>query len=427
MQTTNPNITSDAVRGPLAFLITALVFLCLSAAWLALNPELLLDPKISPQSTAWIYLAVYGFALTGVFGLVYRSVPIVFGMPLYSPQFVMLHLVFHILGLLVLIPTAFQETGTMGVMGQTFIACGAVTFIVNVAASFKREDRPDASAAFIAASMLWLAVMLVVGIPFAQNPFIGFFSHSAWTPATLVLCIGGVVLNAILGLALRISALRLGSKVERTNTPWFALALVNSGAAWLFAAIAFGPPYFAIFCAVVYLLGVFVYLARFTSILQNRVQEDLDWDTKILVTALWMIPVGVSMFGLAVWSRQQQADSPLQLEAATILAAILGACVPGLIALFYQISSLIRDDERGPEAPLDVRLSSQILLAAFFNYATGVLMIIPGAWLGIEKMVGLGTLFLTVGAIGFLGNFLYMLRGKSLELQVRRPGADAGR
>jgi len=413
MQTTNPNIPSDAVRGPLAFLITSLVFLCLSAAWLALNPELLMDPKISPQSTAWIYLSVYGFALTGVFGLVYRSVPIVFGMPLYSPQFVMLHLVFHIVGLLILIPTAFQEAATMGIMGQTFIACGAVTFIVNVASSFKREDRPDASAAFIATAMLWLGIMLVVGVPFAQNPFIGFFSTSAWTPATIVLCLGGVVINAILGLALRITALRLGSTPERTNTPWFALALVNSGAAWVFAATAFGPPNFAIFCAAIYLVGVLIYLARFTAILQNRDQESLDWDTKILTTALWMIPVCTAMFALAVWNRHIQKDASLQLEAATLLAAILGTCVPGLVALFYQISSLIRSDERGPDAPLDVRLSSQILLAAFFNYAVGVLMIIPGAWLGIEKMLALGTLFLTVGAIGFLGNFLYMLRGKS--------------
>ena len=79
METTNPNVPTDAVKGPLAFIIASLVFLCLSAAWMALNPSLLSDPKISPESSAWVYLAVYGFAVSGFYGLVYRSVPIVLG------------------------------------------------------------------------------------------------------------------------------------------------------------------------------------------------------------------------------------------------------------------------------------------------------------------------------------------------------------
>ena len=190
---------------------------------------------------------------------------------------------------------------------------------------------------------------------------------------------------------------------------------MNSGAAWLFAATAFGPPAFVLFCAALYLSGVLVYIARFTSILQQREGAGLEWDSKILYTALWMIPVCVVLFGFAVWTRHFQNAPSAQLEASVLLAVILGACVPGLVALYYQTASLIRDDARGESAPLDVRLSAQILLAAFFNYAVGVLMLIPGAWLGIEKMLGLGTLFLAVGSCGFLFNFLYMLRPKSPE------------
>jgi hypothetical protein len=420
----NPVARADASKGPLAFMIASLVFLCLSTAWLAMNPALLTDPKIAPESVAWVYLAVYGFALTGVFGLVYRSVPLLFGVPLFSAQFVILHLAFHLLGLLILIPTAFAPDSQLGVMGQTFLACGAVTFIVNIAGSFKREDRPDASAAFVATAMLWLGIMIVVGVPFAKNPVVGFFENSQWGPATLVLCIAGVVLNAIFGLALRITGLRIGTQANRTITPWFALALLNSGAAWLFAATAFGPPAFVLFCAALYLAGSLVYLVRFTAILQQREDESLEWDSKILYTGLWMVPLCAFMFGLAVWTRGfQNAPSP-QLDASTLLAAVLGACVPGLIALFYQTSALVRNDERGEDAPLAVRLSSQILLAGFFNYAVGVLLLIPGAWLGIEKMLGLGTLFLVVGSLGFLFNFLHMLRPKD-AVRPERAGQIA--
>jgi len=405
MKTPEKNV--PAGNGPLAFLIASLVLLCLSAAWLAFRPALLLTPKISPESTAWLYGAIYGFALTGVYGLVYRSAPLVFNAPLYSPQFVVFHFIFHLVGLLILIPAAFYPESQLGVTGQTFLACGAATFIVNIAGTFKQEGRPDVPATFIAISMLWLGIMLVVGIPFTKHPLIGFFANSAWGAATLALCIAGVVLNTILGLALRLTPLRLGGKIERAGPPWFALALVNSGAAWLFAATAFGPAPFILLCATLYLAGVMVYLTCFTSILQHREEPVFEWDSKILATALWMIPVCVILFGFAVWTRSSQS------EAATFLAVILGACVPGLAALFYQTASLLRDDERGGDAPLTVRLSAQVLLASFFNYAVGVLMLIPGIWLGIEKMLGLGSLFLTVGAIGFLCNFLHMSRPKS--------------
>lgn len=425
MENTNPNVAADAQKGPLAFLIASLVFLCLSAVWLAWNPTLLMDPKIGPGSIAWIYVSIYGFALSGVFGLVYRAVPLIFGVTLYNTQFVMLHLVFHLIGLLLLLPIAFSPDWQLGMMGQSFLACGAVVFIVNIAGSFKREDRPDAAAAFVATSMLWLGLMLVVGIPFAKNPLIGFFSDTSWSPATLALCITGVVLNAMFGLALRITAMRLGSNMGRTNTPWFALALVNSGAAWLFAALAFSPAPFVLLCAAVYLIGVLVYIARFTSILQSRENDWLEWDSKILYTGLWMIPVGVVMFGFAVWNRSITKDAPIQLEAACLLTMMLGACVPAIVALTFQTLSLQRGDESGADAPLDVRLSAQILLAAFFNYAVGVLMIVPGAWLAIEKMRALGTLFLIVGTLGFLGNFLYMLRMKSPRTNSARLAQSA--
>ena len=415
METTNPNVPADAVKGPLVFTIASLVMLCLSAVWLALNPSLLADPKISPESTAWVYLAVYGFALSGMYGLVYRAVPIILGVPLYSPQMVILNIAFHLVGLIILLPAAFNPDMPQGVMGQTFLACGAITFIVNIGASFKREERPNAPSAFLAASLLWLGIMVVVGIPFAKSPLVPFFGGSDWSPATLVLCIAGAVLNSVFGVSLRTTALRIGSGLEGSNLPWFALALLNSGAAWLFAATAFGPSEFILFCAGLYLLGVLVFLAGFTAMLQRREVETLEWDSKILYTALWMLPVSVLLFGFAVWTRQAQKDAPLSLEASALLAIVLGVCVPALMALFYQTSSLIRGDERGADAPLDVKLSAQILLAAFFNYAVGALMIIPGAWLGIEKMLGLGTLFLIVGSVGFLGIFLHMLRPKTSE------------
>ena len=410
METTNSNIPAAAPKGPLLFSIAALVMLCLATGWLALKPYLLAEPQITPESTAWVYLIIYGFALSGLYGLVYRGVSVLSGMRLFSSKMVFLHVVFHLAGVILLILSAYQPDQPPILVGQGLLACGVLTFLLNLAASFRREGRPNVSSAFLVSSLLWLGIMIVAGIPFAKTSLIPFFEGTDWAPATLMLCLTGAVLNGIFGVSLGTTARRIGSRGEGLPLSWLAFILLNAGVAWLFAAITFGPPVFILICAGVYLLGQLVFLAGFTVMLQRRDEEVLEWDSKILYTSLWMLPVCLGLFVFAVWTRQVQAEAPLKPEAAALLALVLGVCVPAMVATFYQISSLLRGEASGEEAPLMVKLSQNVLLASFFNYAIGVLMLIPGAWLGIEKMLGLGTLFLIVGSVGFLGNFLFMLR-----------------
>jgi hypothetical protein len=103
-------------------------------------------------------------------------------------------------------------------------------------------------------------------------------------------------------------------------------------------------------------------------------------------------------------------------DGAGVLTVLLGVVIPATIALVFQLIRLSRERiaEDG-NAPLRSRISGQILLAAFFNYATGVLLVIPGSWAGIERMVSLGSLFLLVGAAGFFGNFLFARKNGQIE------------
>lgn len=408
-----PGSPGQPAKGSTAFLVTSLVFLCCASLWLAIQPGLLLDPKMSTHTTAWLYLVVFGVAFPGVYGVVYRAMPIIFGVPLYSTQFVVLHLAFHLAGLFIAVPMAFQPDLPHAMLGQSFLACGAIVFIVNVWGSFKLNAMPDASAAFIACSLLWLAVSLMVGMPFSKAPLFPFLAKGDWSTATFELALGGFVINTILGLALKTTALRLGSDVERTNTPWFALSLTNAAIAWLFAATIYGPAEFVIFCLVVYLAGALAYLGRFLSILGRRESEVLEWDGKILFTSLCMLPVALALLGWDVWVRRDPANASPQLDAAAVLSTLLGVAVPAIIALLYQTVALTRGALVA--GSLKERVASQVLLAAFFNYAIGFLLIVPGSWLAIEKMVTLGTLFLSVGSIGFLANLLFILRPASTE------------
>jgi hypothetical protein len=309
---------------------------------------------------------------------------------------------------------AFQPEGLQPVMGQTFIACGVVVFVVNTGVALHRRGLAEPSSAFLAVSLLWIVIASLIGLPLSSEPLLAAFKNTQWSAATLELCLLGFVLNGILGLALRLTSLRLANDPPRTESSWFALAFTNAGLAWLFAAITHGPPSFVIVCLAVYMAGILIFLMRHLAITQQRRVEVLDWDTKILLTALWVIPAAIFLAGWAAWIRLGNPEEPLVgLEKAAVLTTVLAVAVPALVALAYQSEAILRGlDPDEPTAHL--RLSSQVLLASFFNYATGVCLFLGGVAIGAEKMLSLGAIFSLVGVLGFFGNFLYARRKKNI-------------
>lgn len=450
--TTNVRI-SDAPEGKGAqlFCVTSLIFLSLAALMLAGRSTFLLTPVLTGHGLSWISLLFYGAGLSGIFGVIYWALPMVYRIPLYSEKFVFLHYGFHLAGtililLYVLVPGLHQAA-----MGQTFIACGALIFVLNLNGTFRSLTRPDASSAFLSATALWLLVIAFLGVPFAKEAPLPMLIGTQWSIAWLVFSLSGVFLNGLMGLALKVTPPSLGNDSFHTTSAWYALAFTNGGLAWMFAATAFGPFSFLIFCAGVYLLGVIIYLAVFFSMVQQRISYWLPWDAKILIATFSLIPIAVALLILDAWQRivppvvaaasavtpalpePMKADpttGPLPLDflpidGAILLIVLLGVALPACIGLLFQLIRLQNGFiGKGNANELSVSLSEQILMASFFNYATGFLMLIPGMWVGIEKIVNLGSLFLLVGSLGFLGNYFYSQRTVSLATSPNKSDTN---
>jgi nucleoside permease NupC len=188
-------------------------------------------------------------------------------------------------------------------MGTTFLGCGAVVFLINLIGTFRALPRPDASSTALSTSALWLVVMMLLGAPFAKEAPLAWLTGRHWSEAWLVFSFTGVFLNALTGIALKVTAQSLGTPQARSDAPWYALAFTNAGLAWLFAATTFGPMAFVIFCAAVYLVGIVIFLSVFWGILQRRTVASLGWDARILLTAFALLPVAVGLFMLAAWDR----------------------------------------------------------------------------------------------------------------------------
>lgn len=410
------------------FSTTSLIFLVLGCLMLAGRSGFLVTPVLTGHGLSWLMIMIYGFGLTGLFGLAYWALPLIYEVPIYSSAFVVLHYGFHLAGtILVLLSVVLPDFHPAG-MGSTFVACGAVVFLVNLIGTLRSLPRPDASSTAISTSALWLVVMVLLGVPFAKDAPLALFQGRHWSEAWLVFSFTGVFINALTGLALKVSARALASPEVRSDAPWYALAFTNAGLAWLFGATAFGPMSFIIFCATVYLVGTLIFLTAFWGILQRRTVVSLGWDARILLTAFSLIPVSAGLFILSAWQRlvapvvvaapDALADPAvvvgplpvafLPVDGAVVLTVFLGVVIPATVALIFQLLRLsqgaLGEDE---SVPVRVRVSGQVLLAAFFNYATGVLLLIPGTWAGIDRIVSLGSLFLLVGVIGFLGNYFF--------------------
>ena len=416
------------------FLVTSLVFLALACLMLAGRPGFLLTPVLTGHGFSWLLLMLYGCGLSGIFGLVYRAFPKIFDVPLLSAKFVYLHYGFHIAGTLMAIASVLWSDAQRAQMATTFLAAGALIFVINLGGAFRNPSRPDVGRAYLAASMVWLVIMAFLGLPFAPEAPLPSLRGTDWSAAWLVFCFAGVVLNTLMGLSLRVAPKSLNIPEARSGTSWYALIFSNAGLAWMFPAIAFRSMGFLILCSSLYLVGTLLYLAAFLSQIQSRPKTSLPWDAKILVTSFWTVPVLACLLLVAAKARMIPAVAPVEgalpppeptgplpvdflpVDGALLLTTILAVMAPSVVALAFQF---IRMDKPATSDPASrERLPELILLAAYFNYATGVLLVIPGAWAGIDRIVSLGTIFLLVGTLGFLGNFFYSQSAK----RQKNPG-----
>lgn len=443
MNTTDTSKNAAETPGAKLFFVTSLVLLVLTFLMLVGRPAFLATHVLTGHGLTWLLLLLLGPGLTGVFGLVYWAIPKAFGTPLYSKKIVVLHYGFHLFGTLLALVSVVWTAFARAEMGMTFIACGALALGINLAGTFRTPSKPDVASAYLAASVLWLIIAAFVGLPFIAEPPLALLVGTHWGAGWLVLAIAGVAINAPMGLALRVTPAALGISQAKSGPAWYALFLSNGSLAWMFPAMTFATPGFLLLCALIYGVGTLIYLATYFSILQQRAQPALAWDAKILLTAFSLVPVAAAFLVLSAWERfavpvVQEAPGglagaeavtrpgslPLEflpVDGAVVLTSLLAVAVPAIVALGFQ---LLRLDCVRPALdttiPLRTRLSDQVLFAAFFNYAAGVLLVIPAAWVGIEQMLSLGSLFLLVGSLGFLGNIFFASSRKILN----EPGSS---
>lgn len=416
MEAVPPATGSARAAGTVTFAVTALVFLVLGCLMLAGRPGFLLTDTLTGHGQAWVNLMLFGFLLPAVFAAVYGALPRAFGVPLYSEQLLFLHYGFHLAGLLVVMLVPFVPELPQAPMGAICLACGSFLFLLNVGVSLRGLARPDAASAFVSTACLWLAAVVLLGLPFSAVAPLAILDLTDWRAGWFVLVFAGVVFNTIFGLALRVAPHCLGLRPERTHAAWYALAVINVGMAWSAAAVTFVLPKFLLLTTGVFVVGALIFLFDFRQMLRRSTGEGLGRSIRMLRIALWVIPAVALLLGLDAFGRlgveptavagaeeavvdELAGPAPITVNATDWvlgLSALLGAAVPGLLALLFEMQ------QRRPGAMNE----SRIMRATLLIYASGVILILAGLLAEEPRMSAAGAILIALGAIGFLGSFL---------------------
>ena len=416
MEAVSPATGGARAAGATTFAVTALVFLVLGCMMLAGRADFLLADTLTGHGQAWVNLMLFGFLLPAVFAAVYGALPQAFGVPLYSEQWLFLHYGFHLAGLLVVMLVLFVPELPQAPLGAICLACGAFLFLLNVGMSLRGMARPDAASAFVSTACVWLAAVVLLGLPFSAAAPLAILELTDWRAGWLVLLLAGVVFNTMFGLALRVAPQSLGLRPERTHAAWYALAVVNVGMAWSAAAVTFVSPKFLLLTTGVFAAGALIFLGDFRQLLRRSAGGDLGRNIRMLRIALWVILAVTILSGLDAFGRlgaeptaaagaeeamldELAGPAPIAVSAADWvlgLSALLGVAVPGLMALLFEMQ------QGRPGAVTGGRMMRATLVA----YASGVIMLLAGLLAEEPRTSGAGAAFIALGALGFLGNFL---------------------
>lgn len=401
---------------PRHFLTLAMLSLAASSVWLAVRPEMLLETIPGPHLLGWLYLLVVGFFFSAGFAAFYSVAPLAFQTRLFRGVMAHGHFWAHVLCVLFLLPLLFGGAEWLKHFWPALYAIPLI-FVLPLVCALQSGKRGGAALAFLRAAAFWLVVTFAAAILLTANHFTPFIREGNWIAGTLQILIAGVFGNLILGTLLTLVAPPSGDTTPLPGRGWIAFLAINFGVALLFHAMALGPRGLIVGCAAVFLAGVLLITMEVYFLQRRAALPAMDSPMKFLFIAVLLI-IPCALIGVAgLWGAELLPDTAGAIQNSGVLAALLGVvALAGIGLMDMLLPHLEPATSRNP-------LLSQIQVAGYINDLVGVSLMVPGIWIGSEKVVSLGTFFFVMGVVGFLAHgFLLRQRQETLVPQ----GAPAG-
>lgn len=405
-------IHAPAAGVAMRFVLFGLGCLGACAAWLVLEPAILVVHHYRPHTVAWVHLLILGFVLSVVAGALYQIAPVAMETKLASARLAEFHFAAHALGVLLMVPFfAAWDVKQVGHAGS-LVFLGMILFVVNIARTLNRAPRPDAVGAFIASAMLWLFLTMAAGLAIATNKFWPILPGVPlnWMYAHAHLGVAGIFVNLTAGVSLRLVPMFALSSLRSPARAWAAFGLVNLGITGLFWSIAsgFAPAQRA--CGGAVVVGLAIYGVELGAILRARQRRRLDWGMRQFLTAVaTLVPAVAAGFALA--GADLRPESVSRWQTAYPAIALLGVIVPAILGMLQKILPFLVWQKvyaprigRAPVPALAEMLSPIVQAGGYWAYLAALAGVVAAALTGSAALARGASILWLLAIVFFLAN-----------------------
>lgn len=385
------------------FFILAMVSLCVSGVWLAVTPEVLLATEATPSIWSLLFVLIAGCFFSLAFAALHAAAPSLYQARILPQWMAQAHFVVHLACvLLVPILMVIADGEWLQKTWMIFFAL-PLLFVLPIFFIMQNGRNQSAATAFLNAAAFWLLVVIGVAVCRVAGWIPEQFAPARWVPAGFVLLFAGVFANLIHGVLLSYAAgCNAGSPVVtlRVGT---ALVLVNLGVAFLFHAVAVAPRGVIALFAAIYCLGVAWLDVVVWGLLRARGTAAANPGVRMWLLASWMVFPAAAVGVATLWREE--------LGAALLPNSFVVTVAFGVAALFaLGAFDLLLFTVFAAKTTAEPTLSRQIQIAGYVNAAIGVFVMVPGIWIGNEKVSSLGVFFFLMSLVALVARVVMQFR-----------------
>jgi hypothetical protein len=450
--------TAPSVSLPLRFMLTGLVALLISVAWIIAQPSILASYHYNQYVIAATHLVVLGFICTVVMGAMYQLVPVALETKLYSERLAKWQVVIHVIGFVGMVwmfnVWDMKQVGHFG----SALALGVGLFVYNMARTLWRVPKWTVVATAISTALIWFSLTIFAGLSIAAAKcayesteglaaaegvkqmvgglrvvagIVSRFDAIGAMHAHAHLGVVGFFVMLIVGVSYRLIPMFTLTEVQCKYRAAFSILLLNVGLAGSVVTILLRSNWKPAF-AFVAVAGLALYGAEVRAMLRARKRPVLDWGLKtFLVAVALLIPVALLALVLS-WPSLPLKPFFGMLENVYGVLGLLGVVTLAILGMLHKILPfLVWFGVYSPhvgraQLPLTGEMVSERAQAAGLWFYLAGLGVISVAILREHEMgVRIGGVFFLVSLVLFGFNavkvFSHFLRPQIKPLPTAKP------
>lgn len=379
----------------------------------------------NPHILAVVHTMALGWGTMVIFGASHQLVPVLIEGKLYSEPIGYVTFALAALGIPLLVLGFYLfSLGWLVQLGGTLVVLAVLTYLVNIFMSIAESKKRNAHSLFIASSIFWLFLTVLLGLALIFNFTTKVFPNSSlhYLPLHAHLGIVGWFLLLVFGVASRLIPMFLISKYTNPRLLYFICFLVNLALVIYFASFfAFNAPIFTFIPIGIILFAVVLFIYFCFKAREKRLRRKVDEQTGLSILAVVMLLLPIVFLIALVTALLLFSDAQMSIVLTYgfliffgwLSAIILGMTFKTLTFIVWNKVYKHRSSIGRTPSPKDL-FSHKIFNVMGVIYLSGVLLFAVGILMAQPLVLKIGAVAMLATAILYNWNVIKIIQHKPI-------------